>query len=87
MAEAVSKEICEKEHQRVKEKFDHHEKWLGDHEKKIDVLEKSDATNTTKIDNLCRQIAGLTKSIWGLVATGLATLLGFFIWYIQGISK
>lgn len=34
-------------HERIKGKFNQHEKRLDEHDKKIDVLEKSDATNTT----------------------------------------
>lgn len=84
MAEnVVSKEVCERTHKRVDERLDHHERWLGEHEKKIDGLEKSDATNTTEIKNLCRQIGNQTKAIWGLVSTIIATLAGFFIWYVQ----
>lgn len=83
--ENVTKESCDMRHKRVDEKFDHHEGWLKDHEKKIDVLEKSDATNTTKIDNLCGQIASLTKSIWGLVTGIFFVLIGFVVWYIQSI--
>jgi hypothetical protein len=74
---------CDERHKSVDEKLIRHEKWLGEHETKIDVLTKSDATNTTKIDNLCSQIAGLTKSIWGLVISLLSVLVGFFIWYVQ----
>ncbi len=79
----VSKDLCDKEHNRVDERLNHHERWLGEHEKKIDVLEKSDATNTTQIDNLCKQISSQTKAIWGLVSVVISTLVTFFIWYIQ----
>ena len=81
--DAYVKEVCEKTHERIDERLNHHERWLGEHEGKIDRLDKSDATNTTKIDNLCGQIAGLTKSIWGLVITILTVLIGFFVWYVQ----
>lgn len=87
MADVYNKELCAREHESVDEKLNHHERWLGEHEKKIDVLEKSDATNTTKIDNLCGQIASLTKSIWGLVISILFVLIGFFIWYIQSLPR
>ena len=69
MGEAVQKENCDTKHVRVDEKLEHHEGWLKEHEKKIDSLKESDAVNTTKIDNLCGQLSGLTKAIWGLVCT------------------
>lgn len=83
--DAYNKEACKNEHKRIDERLDHHERWLGEHEKKIDVLEKSDATNTTEIKNLCRQIGSQTKAIWGLVTAILMVLIGFFIWYVQNI--
>lgn len=79
----VKLEVCEKEHTRVNERLDHHERWLGEHEKKIDTLEKSDATNTNEIKNLCNRIGSQTTAIWGLVSAILMVLVGFFIWYVQ----
>ena len=58
---------------------------LSDHDHKIDKLERSDATNSTKIDNLAKAIGSQTKAIWGLVSTVLVLLGGFFIWYVQSI--
>jgi len=91
MAEAhVNSEICKKIHERVDERLRHHERWLGEHEKKIDNLERSDAINVTEIKNLCKSIdsqskklSSLTKAIWGLVSGIFMLLLGFVIWYIQ----
>lgn len=84
MADAYVKiDICNKEHARVNEKLNHHEGWLKEHEGKIDRLEKSDATNTNEIKNLCRQISSQTKAIWGLVSAILMVLIGFFVWYVQ----
>lgn len=77
---------CDERHKAVDEKINRHEKWLGEHELKIDTLTKSDATNTTKIDNLCGQISGLTKAIWGLVTGIFFVLVGFVVWYIQNLK-
>lgn len=83
MADVYVKEVCTKQHDRVDERLEHHERWLGEHEKKIDTLEKSDATNTNEIKNLCMQIGSQTKAIWGLVSAILLVLIGFFVWYVQ----
>ena len=80
-------ELCNEKHKAIDEKFDRHEVWLSDHEKKIDRLDRSDATNTTAIENLCKQIGSQTKAIWGLVTVIMTTLLGFFIWYVQNIKR
>jgi tetrahydromethanopterin S-methyltransferase subunit B len=94
MADEFNKEVCERRHEQVKEKLEHHDKWLGEHEKKIDILEKSDATNTNEIKNLCKgienqnvKIGNLTNAIWGLVAGLFLAMVGFLFWYIQSLPR
>lgn len=85
---AVSKEMCAKEHKRVDEILVHHENWLGEHETKIDGLSKESTKNSADISNLCKQMGGLTKAIWGLVIMVATALLGFFIYAVEkGIFK
>lgn len=79
--------VCTEKHKRVDERLNHHEKWLEGHEGKIDNLEKSDATNTNEIKNLCRQLGSQTKAIWGLVSSILLVMVSFFIWYIQNLGR
>lgn len=79
--------VCELKHKAVDEKISHHENWLKEHEGKIDRLDRSDAVNTTALENLCKQIGNQTKAIWGLVSSVGLLLLGFFIWYVQNIKK
>lgn len=74
---------CELTHKLVDEKIIRHEKWLGEHEQKLDKLDRSDATNTNEIKNLCGQLSSQTKAIWGLVSMVAAALLGFFFYAIQ----
>lgn len=82
--------ICDERHKAIDNQFNRHEKWLGEHETKLDLLTKSDATNTNEIKNLCNSIesqnkrmGSLTNAIWGLVSSIGFALFGFFIWYIQ----
>lgn len=89
----VKAEVCDKVHRRVDERLEHHERWLGEHERKIDMLEKSDATKTTEIKNLCdsikdqsKRLGKLTTAIWGLVTGIFMVLLGFFVWYVQQLG-
>ena len=82
----MDEKVCIEKHHRINDKLKHHDSWLGEHEKKIDCLERSDATNTTEIKNLCKQIGGQTKAIWGLVTTIATVLFGFFVWYIQSLG-
>lgn len=76
-------EVCAEKHKRVDERLDHHTNWLGEHEKKIDRLDRSDAVNTTALENLCKQISGQTKAIWGLVTIGATGFIGFFFYAVQ----
>ena len=75
--------VCNEKHRAIDTELKRHTAWLGEHEKKIDHLERSDAVNTTQIENLTAAIGSQTKAIWGLVGTVLVTLLGFFVWYVQ----
>lgn len=80
--------LCEEKHKRVDERLNHHESWLGEHEEKIDRLDRSDAAKTEAIDNLCKQIGGQTKAIWGLVSIVATGLIGFFFYAVEkGLFK
>jgi len=59
---------------------------VKDHEHRIVSLEKSDAVLANKIDNLCAQLSGLTSWLKGLVVSMIASLVGFFFWYIQNLK-
>jgi hypothetical protein len=39
----------------------------------------------SNMENLTKGLDRLTKAIWGLVVMSLGTLVGFFIWYVQGL--
>lgn len=80
----LDESLCQEKHRRVDERLTGHDAILGIHDEKIDRLDRSDATNSQSIVNICQQIGSLTKAIWGLVSAILLTLTGFFIWYVQG---
>ena len=67
-------------HQEVKEQ-------LRDHEKRIVVLEKSDAEFAIRLDNLVEKIENLTGWIKALVVSIITTGVGFIIWYIQSLPR
>lgn len=81
----VDKDLCKILHKQIDDKFGEHDKKLDEHEGKIGILEKSDAKKEEKIDNLCDQLKGLTKAIWGMVGSIFLILAGFLIWYIETI--
>ena len=88
MTDEFHKALCDSKHDAIKDRLDHHHKWLAEHEEKIDQLDRSDAKNTQAIDNLCEQMSGLTKAIWGLVSIVATALVGFFMLAAQrGLIK
>ncbi|KNY24852.1 hemolysin XhlA family protein [Pseudobacteroides cellulosolvens] len=80
-------EVCNEKHKRVDEQLKHHEAWLGEHENKIDRLDRSDAANTASINNLCTKISDLVTTLkWliGFVVAPLAGgLIGLFFYALQ----
>ncbi len=78
MSKEYNEEICDGKHEVIAERYERHEKWLGEHEVKIDNLCKNDVENTNEIKHLCKQLKNQTSAIWGLVMVVLASLVGFF---------
>jgi hypothetical protein len=83
---ALDEKICDMKHRQIEDKFAEHSHRLSVHGKEIDELKESDAVKRTQIDNLTKAISSQTKAIWGLVCSVIATLGGFFIWYIQSLQ-
>ena len=55
---------------------------LGELDTKIDTLEKSDATNTNEIQNLCKQIKSLVKVQYWFIGAIFTFLLGIVTYVI-----
>ena len=64
---------------------------VKDHEVRIETLERKDAGNDVRIENLCRQLENLTGWVKALVVSLIGTLVtgggGFVIWYIQSLPR
>jgi len=60
---------------------------VKDHEKRIVVLEKSDAEFAIRMENLIEKIDSLTGWIKALVVSIVGTGVGFIIWYIQSLPR
>ena len=76
--------------QQVKQLFkedERHERRLNDHSKRIDTLEQFKSSTEIEIRNLIEQIKSLVSAIKWFMTFGIATLVGFFIWYIQQIGR
>ncbi len=62
-------------------------KTIKDHERRIVILERTDAEFAIRLDNLLEKIESLTSWIKGLVCSIVATGIGFIIWYIQSLPR
>lgn len=76
-------EVCVEKHKRIDEKLEDHDGTLKEHGNSIKRLDRSDATNTEAIKNLCKQLGGLVRAIWALALSIGSFGVGFIIWYIQ----
>lgn len=96
MPPGINPDVCAEKHKALEKEIssmkDHHKKWLNEHEEKIDRLDRSDAANTTSINNLCTKISDLVTTLkWliGFVVAPLAGgLIGLFFYALQkGLFK
>lgn len=70
------RESCKERFREIDKRLDEGDKVMRHHSTDIAVVQ-------TNMNNLIKSMSGLTKALWGVCGTTLATLLGFFIWYIQ----
>ncbi|MBN1079321.1 hemolysin XhlA family protein [Clostridium botulinum] len=67
----------------LKDKLDTHERRINNHSDRIDKLEQDNASFRTELKNLCDNLKQLTGVLKWLIALGISTLVGFFIYTIQ----
>ncbi len=66
----------------IAEKLEEHDRRLDRHDNKIEILEKNDAVNNTRIDNLCKSLDALISTLkWlsGFLLTAIGLLIVNFI--------
>lgn len=76
--------ICEM-NKDCKERFAQIENRLRDGDKLISKHTTDIAVIHTNVELLIKSMHSLTKALWGICGTTLASLTGFFVWYIQNI--
>ncbi|WP_315081336.1 hemolysin XhlA family protein [uncultured Clostridium sp.] len=67
----------------VKDKLATHDRRLNNHGDRLDKLEQDNASFRTELKNLCDNLKQLTGVLKWLIALGISTLVGFFIYTIQ----
>lgn len=78
-------DLCKQKHGRIDEIIDDHNSRLGDHDKRIDLLEQFQSRSEVQIMNLCKEIESLVSTIKWSMGVLITALLGFVIWYIQNL--
>lgn len=68
-----------------KEKFGTIEKRLNEKSHILDENVTDINVLRNEIAHVTRSIHGLTKALWAISGSLIATLFGFFVWYIQNI--
>lgn len=76
---------CEELHAICKEKFGTIEKRLNEKSRVLDGNVTDINVLRNEIAHVTRSIGALTKALWAIAGSIVATLFGFFVWYIQNL--
>ncbi|MBE7048670.1 MAG: hypothetical protein E7393_04800 [Ruminococcaceae bacterium] len=69
-------ELCKERFEAIERRLEKGDGVLKAHTTDIAVLK-------TNMENLTKSLSALTKALWGVCGTALASLFGFFMWYIE----
>ena len=74
---------CKEELRKLHERIDKRGEEIKDiqdnlHNNEIEITKVSE-----DVLHIAKSINGLTKALWGVAASTMATMFGFLIWYIQ----
>lgn len=79
----MNDDLCLEKHERLKERIDTQERRLNAHSDKIDKLEQNDAKMITQIENLCKQLEGLTTVLKWFIGLLVGSFVAFFFYAVQ----
>lgn len=81
-------ELCKEKHKAIDEKYAVHERRLNKHSEEIDELSTDSREYKVQIQNLCKQIGGLTKTLQWFIGMLIGGFVSFFFYAVQsGILK
>ena len=69
------------------EENDRIERRINDHSDRIRALETSDARHGVMIEQLCIKLDSLIAWMKALLIAWITGMGGFFIWYVQSLSR
>lgn len=76
---------CKEEFDRIHRRIDKRDKMLGEQEDKLQAHGESLARMSEDVTHVTRSISALTKALWGVAGSLMASLFGFILWYVQSI--
>lgn len=63
------------------------EKRLNDHSERLRMLERSDTRQGVVINQLCKKLDNLINWMKALLIAWITGMGGFFIWYVQSLTR
>lgn len=69
---------CREHFARIEERLASGDRTINRHNTDIAVLQSN-------VNSLIKTMSSLTKALWGVCGTTVATLVGFLLWYIKSI--
>ena len=76
---------CQVEFEKIHKRIDKRDETLTEQENEIKEHGLSIARISEDVIHMTKSINGLTKALWGVAASMMATLFGFVLWYIQSL--
>ena len=74
---------CQAEFQKLHDRIDKKSEELKEQSKSIHDNEVEITKVSEDVQHMAKSINGLTKALWGVAASLMATMFGFILWYIQ----
>ena len=78
--------VCREHFERVDARLHHLEQAQAGQNLRFSDMAVMNARMHEKLNTLDASLKSLVRALWGISGTLLAALLGFVVWYIQGLS-
>ena len=78
--------VCQQHFERIDARLHHLEQAEAGQNARFSDMAVMNARMHEKLNTLDASLKSLIRALWGISGTLLASLLGFVVWYIQGLS-
>ncbi len=78
--------VCREHFERVDARLHHLEQAQAGQNLRFSDMAVMNARMHEKLNTLDASLKSLVRALWGISGTLLAALLGFVVWYIQGLA-